>query len=142
MVLSHQSSTNHTPRRAAAAVEFAVVAPVLFAVVFGSIEFGRAMMVGHLVNNAARAGCREGALPNKSTADVQAAVTNSLQGAGVQGGSVTVLVNGVEQDASLAATGDRVEVKVTVAADQNSWLPGLSFLRGQFLSGTTVMRRE
>ena len=43
-------------RKAAAAVEFAVVSPLLFTAVLGIIEFGRAMMVLELLNNAARAG--------------------------------------------------------------------------------------
>ena len=45
-------------RRAATAVEFAVVAPVFFLFVLGFIELGRGYMVQHLMTNAARQGCR------------------------------------------------------------------------------------
>jgi Flp pilus assembly protein TadG len=142
MILAHRDPTQAAPRRGAAVAEFAVLAPVLFMVVFGCIEFGRAMMVGQLVNNAARTGCRQGVLTGKSTSDIQTAVNSSLTSTGVLGGQVQILVNGVSTDASTAARGDRVEVRVSVPAAQNSWLPGLSFLGGYSLSGSAVMRRE
>ncbi len=41
-------------RRGASAVEFAIVAPFLFMVLIGMIEFGRAMMVQHIVTMSAR----------------------------------------------------------------------------------------
>ncbi len=45
-------------RRGAAVVEFAVVAPVFFLLVFGMIEFGRAIMVQQILTNASREGAR------------------------------------------------------------------------------------
>ena len=45
-------------RRGATTVELAVVAIPLFMVVFGSIEFGRAMMSVQTLEEAARSGCR------------------------------------------------------------------------------------
>src|SRR5262245_58450199 len=45
-------------RRGVAAVEFAVMATLLFTLVFGMIEVGRGMMVAEMLNNAARNGCR------------------------------------------------------------------------------------
>src|SRR5689334_22095301 len=85
--------TGERKRRGAAAIEFAVVAPVLFLFIFGIIELGRGLMLMHLMTNAARAGCRVGAIPGKSNADVTAAVTNSLNGQGISTESVTIQVN-------------------------------------------------
>ncbi len=41
-------------RRGAAAVEFAIVAPVFFLLVFGMIEYGRMVMVQQVITNASR----------------------------------------------------------------------------------------
>ena len=47
-----------TERRGVAAVEMAFVFPIFMLLVLGVIEFGRYMMVGQLVTNAAREGSR------------------------------------------------------------------------------------
>lgn len=54
--------------RGAAAVEFALVLPVLLLVVIGIIEFGRAYQVQTILSNAARDGVRVMALQNSVTA--------------------------------------------------------------------------
>ncbi len=43
-------------RRGTAAVEFALVAPVFFLLVFGMIEYGRMVMVQQVITNASREG--------------------------------------------------------------------------------------
>lgn len=63
--------------RGAAAVEFAIVAPVLIMLIFGSIEFGLAVQARTMIENAAREGVRVASLGG-SQAEVQAAATNSL----------------------------------------------------------------
>src|SRR5688572_19458855 len=55
-------SSRQSCRRGAAALEFAVVAPLLFLFFFGIVEFGRAMMVLSVVTNSARSGVRAGAV--------------------------------------------------------------------------------
>jgi len=49
-------------RRAAAMVEFAIVAPVLFVLIFGIIDFGRVFFLYNNLTNAAREGARQGAV--------------------------------------------------------------------------------
>jgi Flp pilus assembly protein TadG len=49
-----------TRRRGAAAVEFAVVIPVVILMVFGMIELGRGYMVQHILTETARRACRFG----------------------------------------------------------------------------------
>jgi hypothetical protein len=46
------------PRNGAVAVEFAIVAPILLAIVFGMIEMGRAFEMRNLLEVAAREGAR------------------------------------------------------------------------------------
>lgn len=48
----------HRPRRGVAAVEFAVVAPVLFTLMLGVWEVGRLIQITALVQNATREGAR------------------------------------------------------------------------------------
>lgn len=54
--------------RGAAALEFALVVPVLLALVLGIIEFGRAYNIQTTLSNAARDGVRVMALENSVTA--------------------------------------------------------------------------
>ena len=128
-------------RRGAAAVEFAVVAPILFAVVLGIIEIGRGLMTIHMLNNAARAGCRVGVIEGKATSDISTTVTNVLSAQGMTAEGVTVEVNDGSADASTAQAGDEITVIVSIPASKVTWVPGGSYLRGN-LSGKYTLRRE
>jgi Flp pilus assembly protein TadG len=129
-------------RAGVAAVEFAVIAPLLFLVVLGIIEFGRAMMTLEVLNNAARSGCRVGVLSGSDNNAINAAVTNSLAAGSMSGATTTVQVNGVQADASTAVTGDTITVSISISANSVSWLPVSQFLSGRTLSGAVSMRRE
>ena len=129
-------------RRAAAAVEFAIVAPVLMLVILGTIEFGRMMMVLELLNNAARNGARLAVLSSSDTAKVKQAVDDTLTNTTVSGATTTVQVNGAAADVNTASTGDAITVTVSVPASQVSWLPASLFLGNKTLTSTAVMRRE
>jgi len=54
MILSRRNR-----RRGGAAVEFAIVAPFVFFVIFTMIDYGRYFMIQHLLTEAARRGCQE-----------------------------------------------------------------------------------
>ncbi len=125
-------------RRGVAVVEFAVVAPLFFLLVFGMIEFGRMVMVQQVITNASREGARVGVLDGATTSDVTGAVNTYLTNAGVQGASVAV----TPDPPSSAGYGAPVTVTVSVGFNQVSWLPSPMFLGGQNLSAVTVMRRE
>ncbi len=119
-------------------VEFAVVAPLFFLLIFGMIEYGRMVMVQQVITNASREGARIAVLDGVATADVTTAVQNYLQSAAVQGATVTVTPN----PPNSAVYGAPVTVVVSVNFNQVSWLPSPMFLGGQQLTATTVMRRE
>ena len=133
-------------RRGAAAVEFAVVAPLFFLLVFGMIEFGRMVMVQQIMTNASREGARVGVLDGVTETDVEGAVQNYLSTASVAGAETDVVaiddVTQMEKLFALSDYGDAIKVTVTVPFDQVSWLPSPMFLGGNTLSATTVMRRE
>lgn len=65
--------------RGAAAVEFALVVPILLALVIGIMEFGRAYNIQTTLSNAARDGVRVMALQNDSAA-AKSAVKNAALG--------------------------------------------------------------
>jgi hypothetical protein len=126
-------------RRGAAAVEFALVAPVFFLLVFGMIEFGRMVMVQQVITNASREGARAAVLDGATTASVNTTVTNYLTGAHLSGGSVTI----APADPSTAKAGDPITVTVQIPFSQVTWLPAPMFISGSTqLTAATVMRRE
>ena len=129
-------------RQGAAAVEFAIVAPVFFLMVFGMIEFGRAIMVQQVLTNAAREGARVGILDSTtSVSDVITAVNAWLTGAQLPAASATITMN--PNPPSSAKYGDPVTVTVQIPWSSVSWLPTKGFLGSNVkLSATTVMRRE
>ena len=127
-------------RRGAAAVEFAVVAPILFLVVLGVIEIGRAMMVNEILNHAARSGCRAGTIAGSNNTRVSSAVDQGLQY--TTGSTTTITVNGSAGDVSTATRGDIISVEVSVPYSSVSWLPNQRFLQSATLRGRAVMFHE
>jgi Flp pilus assembly protein TadG len=128
-------------RQGAAAVEFAVVAPIFFLMVLGMLEFGRAMMVQQLLTNASREGARVAILdsPSPTASTVTSTVNNYLQGGGISGATVTI--NPTEP--TTAAYGAPVTVTVQIPFSSVTWLPKPIFLGSTTkLQASTVMRRE
>ena len=124
-------------RRAAAAVEFALVAPVFFLLVLGMIEYGRMVMVQQVLTNASREGARAAVLDGADWAEVEALVT-----AYMASGSITGHTCNKPANFDTAEFGDPMTITVSVPFNQVSWLPSPMYLGGKTLSATTIMRRE
>jgi Flp pilus assembly protein TadG len=127
-------------RWGAAAVEFAVVAPLFFLLIFGMIEFGRMVMIQQVITNASREGARAAVLDGATSTAVKSAVVTYMANGGVTVTTSNVTIN--PTDPTTAATGSPVTVTVSVAFDQVSWLPSPMFLGGKQMTASTVMRRE
>ncbi len=130
-------------RFGAATVELALVAPFLLFVIFGSVEFGRMMMVKQALTNAAREGCRHATLATIRDHDsAEALVRELLQGkvADEQNASV-VRVTVTPEFESSPASGTEVVVVVDVDCADISWLPGTLFA-GATVRGVASMNRE
>ena len=125
-------------RRAAAAVEFAIVAPVFFLLILGMVEYGRMVMVQQVITNASREGARQAVLDGTTTAEVTATVTAYLTNGSISGATITVAPN----PPTNAEFGDPVTVTVSIPFSQVSWLPSPMYLGGKTLTASTVMRRE
>ena len=130
-------------RRGAAVVEFAVVAPVLIILVFGMIEFGRAIMVQQVIVNATREGARAAVVEGAALADVNTAIDTQLNASSITSPTVAFSVDGATVgDPTVGSSGDAIGVTVTVNYSDVTWLPVPSFLGGTQLTATSVMRRE
>src|SRR5436309_16005435 len=90
--LKFACSNGRNKRLGAAAVEFALIAPILVTFILAMIEFGRVMMVMEVVTNAAREGCRMGVLPGSTTSDVTTTVNSYLDNGNVNHSFVTTTV--------------------------------------------------
>ncbi len=125
-------------RTGAAAVEFAVIAPIFFLMVLGMIEIGRAVMVQQIITNASREGARQAVLDGATATDVQTYVNDYLTDASTPTATVTFPQGNPEN----AGFGTSVEVRVSIPFSQVTWLPTPMYLGGENLEASTVMRRE
>jgi hypothetical protein len=126
-------------RLGAAAVEFALVAPLFILLTFGILEYGRMVMVQQVLTNAAREGARAAVLDGATHASVTTKVNGYLTGASVPAGTVTV--NPTEP--STAALGEPVIVTAQLTFGQVSWLPRPMYIStARQLRASCVMRRE
>jgi Flp pilus assembly protein TadG len=138
---------NIKDQKGAAAVEFAIVLPVLLLVLFGIIEFSVAFYDKAMITNASREGARAGIVlrdPPLTDVEITAIVDNyisgsliSFSGASIRGITIT------PQDTSTLTTGDPLTVTVSYPYDFYL-LPGLiaGFMDGLTLNATTIMNME
>ena len=105
-----------------AAVELAVVAPLVVGLLVGLLEVGQLVKVNQIVSNAAREGARKAATGVNTYADVQTTVANYLTNAGITNQSgLTVTVSDVTQgnsgpqfNPSTANWLDQLQITVTL----------------------------
>lgn len=131
-------------RRGVHLVEFAFVAPVLFALIIGIIELGRGLMVQQLLTEAARRGARSGVIEGTSSAKIKSAVTDYLGTVGVNGSNAGISVNDAPVDtveAQNMPAYTEITVLVSVPVSSCTWVPAGWFLSGT-ISGQFTMRRE
>lgn len=127
-------------RLGAAAVEFALVAPLFFLLVFGMVEFGRMVMIQQVITNASREGARMAVLDGASASSVKSSVVTYMANGGVTISTSDVTIN--PSDPTTAAAGNPVTVTVSLPFSQVSWLPSPMFLGSRQMTASTVMRRE
>jgi len=121
-------------------VEFAIVAPLFFLLVFGMIEYGRMVMVQQVITNASREGARRAVLDGATTSEVETKVNDYLESAGITPSAEYITLS--PDPPTNAGYREPVSVSVTVPFSEVSWIPAPFFLQGVDLSATTVMSRE
>jgi Flp pilus assembly protein TadG len=150
-------------RAGATAVEFAVVAPVMFIVIFGIIELGRVLMIMHMLSDVARDATRYAVVTegsNQSTSTIKSYVTTRLTAYGITS-SVTPTISvsdssstdvsastGPSQQTGSSnfgtySVGSEVTVKVQVKVSDITWLPFADYVAGStVLTGQYTLRRD
>jgi Flp pilus assembly protein TadG len=129
--------------RGAAAVEFAIVAPLLFLLVFAIIDFGFAFHGWDAVQNAAREGARVGAVtPNVNTIVSRVRSASSFLDQSKVNVTVECARGGSSSFGSCGAASTWAEgdlIKVTVTYDYSYMTPLPSFVGlGQTLHETAI----
>lgn len=146
----HRQHPAQQSREGTALVEMALVLPIFVAVTLGIVEFGRAMMVGQLVTNAAREGARLGIIDGSSNAEVRTSIEQFLQqsaGIGAQDLTIQITVTPAtgnpnpNNEVANALPRDLVTVFVSVPFTKVSYITG-NYLNGKTLSGRCAMRHE
>lgn len=123
------------------AVEFAMVAPLFFIIIFGLLELGRGFMVMHLLSNSAREGCRYALEHAPTNSGIQDQVKNYLATQGVSGATTSILINNQGGDISQSAKGDVVTINISIPVSKFSWIPGSTYLHGN-LVGRYSLQKE
>ena len=131
-------SAKNDKRHGVAAVEFAIVAPVLITLVLGMIEVGRALMVQQVLVNASREGARTAVMEGANVSAVKTYVQEYLADMSI---SVTQDKIAVAPDPSTSANGTPISVTLTVPYSDVNWLPVPQYVSGN-LSASTSMRLE
>jgi Flp pilus assembly protein TadG len=141
---------NPVQRPGIAAVEMALMTPVLFAFVFGIIELSRLGMVAQSLTNAAREGCRVAVLPNDTTSDVQSRLNASLSPFGITPGTISAVdtdpgTQGVWITPSNWATapgGTAITLTIRFPFTQVSWIPSPFYLTSAVITGSATLSSE
>ena len=137
----------------AVAVEFALVMPILFMIVFGILEFGYMMNRDMIVGNASRDGARVASL-NGTYTEIRSAITSELAASGIPTTSpkTTITIDCTKADGTACnATSSSYDTLAQPGATAiitvryvHSWItPGLAFLGDTVtLEQKTQMRVE
>ncbi len=122
-------------RRGALTVEFALVAPLVFLVVFGAIEFARLNMLINTMENAAYEGARRGIVPGATVANVEAESEAILQAVGAVNAHVVVT------PAVLTNQSPDVTVRISIPLDDNAWVAP-RFTKSVVVTRSCTLNRE
>jgi Flp pilus assembly protein TadG len=106
-----------------AAVELALLLPVVVALLLGLWEVGRLIEVQQLLTNAAREGARQATTGSFTNSEIQAVVTNTLAAEGLPTANVQVTVQDLTNnvDVSNATYLDTLQVTVTIPCQDIQW---------------------
>lgn len=148
---NRRSRRRQIDRRGAAAVEFAIVLPLIVLILVGAIDVGQAIHVSQVVNEASREGARKASRFDETSVDaVTAAVRDYIRGSypGVGDGSIAVALS--QDDGSAVASGDlstvptgtAVNCQVSLQYSAVRWTVGFPGLTGASIVKSTGMRRE
>jgi Flp pilus assembly protein TadG len=113
-------------RAGAAAVEFAIVAPMFFVLIIASLEFGRLNVIRHTADQAAYEAARHAMVPGATAAEAIRNAERMLQLVGTRGAQITI------NPTVLGPDDNDITVTIDVPLNQNGWITP------RFTSSTTI----
>lgn len=116
-------------------MEFAIVAPLAFLIVFGSVEFARLNMLLNSMENAAYEAARRGIVPGATAANAEDAANQILQAVGAVNANVTVTPS------VFTNTTPEITVSIGIPLNDNAWI-SQHFTENRVLSRTCTLTRE
>ncbi|WP_428307471.1 TadE family protein [Lacipirellula sp.] len=120
------------PRRTgAAAVEFAIVAPIFFLLVVASLEFGRLNIIRHTADQAAYEAARHAMVPGATAAEATAKATSMLKIIGARDAKIKVV----------GPTDDTVTVTIDIPMLTNGWITP-KFTKATTIHATSTLKTE
>jgi Flp pilus assembly protein TadG len=127
--------------RGLAAVEAAILLPVVLLLVFGMIEYGWMFLKAQQVQGAARSGCRVAIRETASNTNVTTAIQTTMTNGGLGLSGYTVALS--PSNVALALPGENVSVTVTVPYQGGIWLTHIPFIPVPTnLHSTATMAKE
>ncbi len=122
-------------RSAATTVEFAVIAPLLFMVLLGSLEFARVNQVMNATSFSAYQGCRQAIVPGATASAATTEVNRVLSANLISSGTVTV------NPSTITNSTETVTVTVAINLDSVCWIIP-RFTTGKTITRTCTLTRE
>jgi len=122
-------------RQGAVVVEFAIIAPLFFLVVFAMFEFSRVNVIRHTVDSAAYEAARIAIVPGATATEAAAEANRILDAVSARGASVTVTPPQIGRRTT------QVTVDVSVPMDQNAIIIP-RFTGGATMQSSATLRTE
>ena len=120
-----------TRRRGAAAVEFAIVAPIFFMLVIASLEFGRVNIIRHTADQAAYEAARHAMVPGATAAEATAKANSMLKVIGARDAKIKIV----------GPTDKTVTVTIDVPMASNGWITP-KFSKTKTIRATSTLKTE
>lgn len=122
-------------RKGTVTVELAMTLPIIFALVFGAIDFSRANMIRNTLDNAAFEAARKATLPGATTAEVVGKAREVLNLLSIKDANIVVTPNTIAQDTQ------KVTVSISVNLGRNLYASS-QILRNMTIKKSCTLTRE
>ncbi|MCA9052612.1 MAG: pilus assembly protein [Planctomycetaceae bacterium] len=132
---STRRPTRSEHRLGAVTVEFALVAPMVFFIVFAAIEFARLNMLVNSMENACYEAARRGIIPGATVANVEAEANQILQAVGAVNSTVTVT------PAVITNQTPEITVRISIPLNDNAWVTP-NFTKNLVVGRSCTLTRE
>jgi Flp pilus assembly protein TadG len=130
-----KSQKHRRLRRGAAAVEFALTAPIFFLFLLSAFEFGWMNVIRHTADNAAYEAARTAMVPGATAAEARTKANRLLRIVGTRGATVTITPD------PLTAETDEVTVAIDIPMRRNA-LVVPKFTRRTTINASSTLRTE